>query len=491
MDDGIKKLIEMAVAAGRKRQIEQTGYIHLSYNALKEEVNYPIPVVENVLFALALCRTKMIEGITEAKSILEKLLHFQNHEGLSSDGNFPVYLHEYPECRDWYNGVHLIAPFYWLLSQFHQVLGQELRLKLEQASERILNHLLRTVEERGGPESIRFMIACGAFAFGKLLKRDSWLAVGKENLKEFTLLSSMWFQPRLLGEMIAGLQMIEADFESDEWRKLWEHFNAVWHIPTCAYAGPAFHDLQRGEEPEVFLYDLYMGFMTGSYSSRALKDSEIHLYAALIHPFNHSLRPKEFPFFAEGDLKGQKWALRQTPHVAAALIEQNEPFNPAMHKGFCPLKIIWGNKDRAHTFVLQGGNSQTVSFNEEEGLVELKFNLEEAAEPEDREKNRDLTFFYDLHDGVKHEVNGVQATTFKVEDHVKVVAPGINFDITFDTEKADGQFLGHIMRGNRPSQIAVKGINRFAAFDWQIFLRALRRADKSIIKVKVCYTLLT
>lgn len=488
MDEGIKKIIEMAVAAGRKKQIEQTGYLHFSYSALPEEVHYPIPIVENVLFALALCRTKTVEGVNEAKVLLEKLLHFQNREGGQSDGNFPVYLHEYPECRDWYKGAHLIPPFYWLLKQFSQVIGQELRLKLEDSSTRILTHLLRTVQERGGPESMRFMVAAGAFAFGKLFKNQSFLSVGEEALKEFMLMSPLWFQPRFLGEMMAGLQMIEADFSSSAWQPFWKHLNTVWHSRIGAYVGPAFYDVQRGEEPAAFLYDLYMNVLTGCHSTHALKSSETHLYAALIQPFIQSLPVKEFPFICQGELKGQKWSLRQSTDFAVALTEQKEAFNPAVHKGFCPLRIVWGTSERIHTFVSQGGNSQRVEFKEKEGCVELDFMLEEASEPEDREKNRDLTFFYDLHDGIRHEVNGVPATTFKVEDCVKVLTPGLNFELRFDTQEVDGQFLGHIMRGNRPSQVSVKGIHRFAAFDWQIFLRALRRSGKPKIKVKLCYT---
>lgn len=487
MDEGIKRIIEMAVAAGRKRQIDQTGYIHLSYKALPEEVNYPIPIVENVLFALSLCRTKTVEGVTEAKTLIEKLLYFQNREGTESDGNFPVYLHEYPECKDWYNSVHLIPPFYWLLAQFPQVLGQELRLKLEDAAKRILSHLLRTVEVRGGPEGIRFMVAAGALAFGKLFNDQHFRSFGEEALKEFMFMSPLWFQPRFLGEMLAGLQMIEADFTSIAWQPFWEHLNTVWHSQIGAYVGPAFYDLQKGEEPAAFLYDLYMGFITRCYSKHALKDSETHLYAALIQPFTHSLPPKEFPFVCQGELKGQAWSLRQSAHFAVALIEQVELFNPMLHKGFCPLRIVWGTPERIHTLVSQGGNSRRMDFKEKEGVIELDFTLDEDLEPEDREKNRDLTFFCDLQDGIKYAVNGMPATTFKLDDCVKVLTPGLNFELKFAAEEVEGQFLGHIMRGNRPSQVSVKGVNRFAAFDWQIFLRALRRSGKSNIRVKLCY----
>ncbi len=51
-----------------------------------------------MLFALALLRSRTTENILEAKAIVDNLLHFQLKEGPSA-GNFPKYLHEYPNCK--------------------------------------------------------------------------------------------------------------------------------------------------------------------------------------------------------------------------------------------------------------------------------------------------------------------------------------------------------------------------------------------------------
>lgn len=125
-----RRLVELALAAGRRRQSKQTGFVHHCYENRDAEKE-TIPAYENAAFALALFRSKTAENIQEAKILLSKLLSFE------VGGNFPVYLHEYPHCRDLYLGCKLKKIFQWILSDFDAILGRELKESLEGCLARI------------------------------------------------------------------------------------------------------------------------------------------------------------------------------------------------------------------------------------------------------------------------------------------------------------------------------------------------------------------
>lgn len=118
------KSVELALKAGRLKQSPQTGFVHHSYENL-EKSSETIPVYENFCFALALFRTKIAENVLEGKALLDRLFAFQTPEG------FPIYLHEYPQCksRKLESKLSIVAQF--LLKDFSAVLGEALRSKLE------------------------------------------------------------------------------------------------------------------------------------------------------------------------------------------------------------------------------------------------------------------------------------------------------------------------------------------------------------------------
>ena len=118
------KSLELALRAGRARQSPQTGFVHHSYENLERSAE-TIPVYENFCFALALFRTKTVENVLEAKTLLERLFAFQTAEG------FPLFLHDYPQVksRKLEKKLSIVAQF--LLRDFSAVLGDGLRSQLE------------------------------------------------------------------------------------------------------------------------------------------------------------------------------------------------------------------------------------------------------------------------------------------------------------------------------------------------------------------------
>ena len=301
-DGGIRQLVELAISCGRCLQSSQTGYIHYCYYSLDDNENHTIPIYENILFALALLRSKSSDNIFEAREIVEKLLKFQNHEQGLSQGNFPIYLHEYPQCKDRFLGVNILAPFYWMLKQFHQVLGQELRHKIEKASLDLLTHCLRTHKEKAAPYHIAIKLAAGAKVLGRLLGKvdiekeaDALL----EDLQKQTD-TAHWCSPSTLGDILTALQMLYPSISESPWKNFWNFLSDTWHIPSCSYVGPVLKEYQQGEEPLPTLYDLYMGYFSQDYSYRSFVVHPYQLQGILIQPTTERLSRPQYPFVYGG-----------------------------------------------------------------------------------------------------------------------------------------------------------------------------------------------
>lgn len=486
MDEHLRKLIDLAVVAGEARLSSQTDYIHLKYHAQPDEIQYTIPVVENFLYALALFRTRSIENITKAKTLIEKILYFQ-----ATNGNFPQYLHEYPDCKDHYLAVQLLAPLYWIMHGFQQILGADLKNKVENCLNKLLNYCLAVQEDKNPPYFIRLRIAAAAFAIGKLLNLDDLKLVAEKRLQEFDSLHKEWFEPKYLADLVVSLQMVDPNLSQNFMKGFKDHLYQTWHQSLCSYSGPKMLEYQAGFEPEVTLYDLLMGYFSKKFSKRALKSDPCHLACALIQPMNDEL----LSFVAQNDWSGQigdqEFVVRQDEKYSYAFTSQLQEWSPAKDKGFSPFKLIWGDADRLHNLITEGGNSKIISFSKNENCLEFLFHLAEVPELEDKEKSREISFYFDLFEKSSVKIEGFTATTFKLGEEVQVEVDGFKFTLKFELETGQGQFLGHFMRGNRPSQIANKGSQRFAAFDWQLFLRTIRRPQDMECVIKATLKLIT
>jgi hypothetical protein len=122
---------ELAFLAGKKRQSPRTGFVHLFHgNDLAADT---IPIYENICYALALLSQKKTEPVLEAKNLLSRLFPFQPQEG-----NFPIYLHDFPRCYDIFLGLK-IAPLLLKICFFKSVLGKDFIEKVEAALHKIFS----------------------------------------------------------------------------------------------------------------------------------------------------------------------------------------------------------------------------------------------------------------------------------------------------------------------------------------------------------------
>ncbi len=470
-DEIMRQLVELATRCGRNRWSAQTGYLHHCYNALPEEKQDTIPVVENALFAFALFQTRTVENISEGKALLSNLLHFQNAEG-----NFPIYLHESPNCKDRFLGVGLLPVFYWTLKLFSQILGDELKKRLENAFDMLLKHCLKTHREKPGPYHLAIKIAAAAHAME--ISEGSLLLSELQRIED----RAAWCCPAFLADILIALQMAYPSISQSPWNDFWTHLSNTWHMKSRSYIGPPVKEQQEGLEPQPTLYDLFLGYFTGGIARRALTDHLFHLQAPLIRPTEDRLVIPSYPFNITGQLNGRSWHLCQTPSYAYHVIEKKETVNPATENTQHILRIVWGDGERTHTFACQAGDSEFSSFQIHPERIDIYLDLTKAPNLGDREKSREFIFYCDVQENMQITVNGIPSNTFQLGDLVKL-STGIG--LQFSLEKGEGRFFGHAMRGNRPAQLPLKGVRRFDAYDWQFFLRTLHRQDQCRLKASI------
>lgn len=132
------KALSLAMAALRKRQSPRTGFVHFFPGS--EGIADTIPMYENFCFALALFRSKTSAEVLEGKEVLKRLLDFQTEEG-----NFPVYLHEYPRCWDRLLPLKL-APIFDVL--YTCPLGEALTEQLRLVERKLLGFASSTREKK-------------------------------------------------------------------------------------------------------------------------------------------------------------------------------------------------------------------------------------------------------------------------------------------------------------------------------------------------------
>lgn len=248
MDEVFRKINDLALQSGRALQSPETGFIHYFYQ--KVEGPYTaIPIYENFLFALALCRVKSQESVQEAKILLEKLLAYQLPGGL-----FPIYLHDFPMAYDKYIGTKLLSPLYFLHHYFHLALGKEMAEKV-------------------------------SFAINKLKEASC--------IKKIDF-DTVFTSPSLIADCLTGAFLAGPDLAEVALKKALQY----WHPHLQCYIGP-FKNIRfaKGRQ-ELTLFDLYMSAYTHELSPRLQGTHPLFLQGALIFPSHFEYKKVEVPNFS-------------------------------------------------------------------------------------------------------------------------------------------------------------------------------------------------
>ena len=259
----------------------------------------------------------------------------------------------------------------------------------------------------------------------------------------------------------------------------------MWHPGLAAPVAPYLKELQGGLQPAPTFFDLWMGYFTKTFSKRVQQKQPFLLQGALIHSTEDVIPFKSEPYRYEVQADGNQGVAEVYPNYAYTLFQNKEPLHPSADRGRKPFRLIWGNTDLLHTFVMENGNIAALDFVENDSEITLIATLNDPIQTDDREKLREIAFFCDLHPDLKTTVAGQPGTVFKLGEPLVFESGNIRLKMTFSLHEGQGDFLGHLMRGNRPTQTADKGVNRFAGYDQQIYLRTLRRSHPCKIKISI------
>lgn len=381
-----------------------------------------IPTTDNMLYALALLRTKVADRILEARALIEKLLPFQ-----LGSGNFPVNLHEWPNSYDRFLGAQLLVPMHWILVHFSHVLGKELEQRFTLSRDALRRYLLEVYEvlDPSPLISCKVLAACGDPRCNQILDDHSgWLT----NV------------PSHLGTVLAAYQVIDPTL-----KRFLPYLASAVEPETLSYAGPPVNEYQAGLEPQPTLFDLYIATLTGTTPKRLKVPTNQNLWAAAIEPVDHPFSPK---------------GPSCNTHKVGTVPEN-------FHKGAHHFRYLWGTPDNVHSLVCQGGTLVDLQVEEKNHLLSFDMTLP----PSTDEQERTIAFYCD-YQPLTFEVNGKPSTTFTCEDTVILKTKERTFTFTFSPTKG---LIGHIMRGNRPSQRSLNGSDRYEAYDWTLFLRSVYR----------------
>ncbi|NDE82065.1 MAG: hypothetical protein EB051_00395 [Chlamydiia bacterium] len=421
-EDKRRKLIEMHIEAVKKRISPQTGFLHLFYEDPLSLHQQTIPFLENMYYVLGLCRTRLTDPILEARQLLDKLLAFE------VEGNFPIYLHEYPLCKNRSLSIELLPVLYYLERDYCLVLGEDLLKRLKALSSRIVDRAEKIHEIKKLP-------------FSPFIK---WQAYIGRLLPQSPSTLQEW------GDYLLAMHMIQgAHWILDEVRRaisLWNPMNQVLLIEGLV-------PLQDGFAPKKGLFNLFMDL----YSDTALKElliaEPLLLSGSLVHPFD-DIEPAELfnmDSFVVHKANGSKQPL--------SLYWNEEGSLRSMAFKLCSTDVVIENKGQAVSLVCVYDKQVP----EEEGAVEVYL-------------------YIDCQEKASLIVNGAAASTFRIDDLVQIQTEHRLFTLHFSVIEGQGLFCGHLSKGNRPSQTRKQ---LYKAYDWQIGLRTIQRGSRCVMQLAI------
>jgi hypothetical protein len=411
-EDLRRRLNELNLEAAKIRLSPQTGFLHFFFE--NQELMHPqtIPILENMYCVLALFRQRLSDPILEGKNLLEKLLAFE------VEGNFPIYLHQYPHCRDRCLSMHMLPIFHALLKDFRSVLGEELIIKIEGITQRIVAHAHKMQKEKKLPPTAEY-------------KFEGFLGILREKMPSN---SFEW------ADYLIALQMMPKSlFVTNERKKALGH----WSRTLGIFVNGTVSHPQEGFYPKMTLFDLFMYLQQGVFVRGIAPSNPLLLAACLVTCFDEE----------------EKFLIQEDEAVVSSFVPQaKESFT-----------LTWKEQEMIRSLAI-ASTKGVFQFQKIGEVFRMIFTY--PVEVPDEEGQEELAFYIDAQAKVELFVNGNRSTTFKPSDDVAwhTAQKRLSFSITI--VEGEGKIMGHLLKGNRPSQVLK---DPFKAYDWKIGLRTLKR----------------
>lgn len=473
-EDILRHCIELACASGRKFQSQESGFLSLPLSPNSLELG--IPIYENMLFCLALFRSKTHESIFEAKKILDRLLFFQQpFASVESSGNFPLFIHDFPYCREHLQAVRCLTVLIWIYRGFHHILGQELLSRLTDSLHKLVAFCIKSVLPLSLPVWAKLKTVCVIAAFAELVQEPALLEKIEGHIPDLTDQSELrsWGDPIFLAEMISAYQLETSVIDPKQWESFWSYITATWHRESLSYSGPAY----RYKQTETNFYDYCLGLFSGQLSQKANVAQAAALSCALLQ------RPSQlsiltFPFTKRGSNGTLFWGVHQLPSRAISYIEGLSK-REEMH-AFYPLYLT----SAIHSLAIQAPQGFVSSFIGDAASQTVVIDLPVEVFVEEKEKNYPLYLWFDDHKETDILVSGKKASCFTLTDDLTIKLGACHVALSFEVIEGDGQFIGHITRGCRTG-LRLKDKEKMVAPDIQVSLRAIRGTTACRIRLNI------
>jgi hypothetical protein len=480
MEDITRHIIERAVQSARSLLSPQTGFVHYHPNVLDGQSAQSIPIYENLLYCLALFRTKTHDNIQEAKILFEKLAFFQQLDrDLECFGSFPLYLHEFPFCRDYLQSVKCIAPLYWIYKDYHHVIPETSRAKLKRSLFALVEFCTLLLKEIRLPLWARIKAIASSMAVAHLFDQTDLIEKAKQLLPTLDLSkdASSWNDPQNLAELVSSFHMIKDLIDASYFVPLWEHISYCFAYESKTYVGPGVHIEQQGKIAKTVLLDYYMW----AFTQQIRKDKDIvgidALQGASVFPEN-CLKPIALPIHTSGITDQFSWLVHQEKEWAFSCIRGScEPQNTF---GFFPFYFVAG----PHSLCMQLFKGEVESFSYEGSKLLFIINFSPDIFLEGKDKNKMLSICLDDTNQNKILVEGIAATTFELENSLTIELGSLRLSCTMRLFEGAGRVMGHISRANRSAQLLARGKDKYSAFDQMIALRAIRGNEALKIRIE-------
>ena len=118
-----QNILNQAKTFIEKHKSIYTGFIH--YKSNKERSRDLVPLVENVLYAIARFSTLSKDEAEKGLQLLERLFHFYTENG------FPAYIHDYPNVYNDRANVDIFLALSFFLKDYEKVIPREKKNKIQ------------------------------------------------------------------------------------------------------------------------------------------------------------------------------------------------------------------------------------------------------------------------------------------------------------------------------------------------------------------------
>lgn len=417
-----KKCVDLALEACLKRQSPRTGFVH--YSGLYEEHTDVIPLYENFCFVAALYRQKTVEAALEGKDLLERLLAFQ-----TAEGNFPLYLHDFPKCKDRMQGLRIAPILIQLQRYFSSVLPFSLKESLTLAIEKILAF---SKDKAFGPWQFRYnMCAIGA----PFIEPDP-LQFSGADWAEWLISSQLSVDPLIC------------------------NFPNPFHSELQIFLNENSPQIQERFEPRVQLMEWILAEKSGKgFSKRLLQDHPLQMHLAAIW---------KAPIFLDRN---------DEVEYAALYMPQSESSSSADL-----LRLFWSS-EKLNSFVAPNpGYAQICEINKNQW--EILYDLPEEADQSHNDLFEAL-FYCNAAPDVEVTINDQKGMVFGLQDQIRIKTADLEISFFAELLFGSGDFCGHLSQANRPFQADGKN---YRTYDWQVGIRTLRRTKDATLRVVIKLT---